>query len=298
MAKTLKPDEELLETPEATAPVDDKPQVIKADLRKFNKAEAAVNKQVAALLAIVKVETKEEADQALETLKAAKTVETMIESKRKDLKAPFFEAGTKIDAYAKKLVQALPAAINGVKFLVLEYNRAEEKKKLDARSETRRLQLLSLGFTRAEGETVYKNGELSVSDAEVAGYELEAWTSRLADLVVKIQAAKDAEVKKLSENREFFGTSDAETDKKIEELQKPPAPVHVPSFGGGGARGGSSGGSVKGVTKTWTFEVQEASLVPREFLTVDEIKIRQAIAAGNRSIAGVRIYQKEGLSVR
>lgn len=42
----------------------------------------------------------------------------------------------------------------------------------------------------------------------------------------------------------------------------------------------------------WTFEVQDETQVPREYLMVDERKIREAVKAGIREIPGVRIFQK------
>ncbi len=51
--------------------------------------------------------------------------------------------------------------------------------------------------------------------------------------------------------------------------------------------------STEGVRKVWTFEVQNPANVPREFLTLDEQKVRQAIRSGERSISGLMIYQKQ-----
>lgn len=44
-------------------------------------------------------------------------------------------------------------------------------------------------------------------------------------------------------------------------------------------------------TLVWKFEVQVPSQVPVEYMTVDESKIRKAVQAGIREIAGVRIYE-------
>ncbi len=50
--------------------------------------------------------------------------------------------------------------------------------------------------------------------------------------------------------------------------------------------------------KTWAYEVMDETLVPREYLMVDEGLIRLAVHDGTRKIPGVRIYQQESLSVR
>ena len=49
---------------------------------------------------------------------------------------------------------------------------------------------------------------------------------------------------------------------------------------------GSTGSRV-----AWKFTIEDESKVPREYLMVDEKKIRQAVNAGERKIAGVRIEE-------
>ncbi len=51
---------------------------------------------------------------------------------------------------------------------------------------------------------------------------------------------------------------------------------------------------VSGMQKPWVFKITDEKLVPREFLMVDEKKIREAIRMGARSkhIPGVEIYQE------
>lgn len=51
--------------------------------------------------------------------------------------------------------------------------------------------------------------------------------------------------------------------------------------------------STEGVRNVWTFEVQNLANVPREYLMLDEKKIRNAIRSGERSVSGLMIYQKQ-----
>lgn len=55
-------------------------------------------------------------------------------------------------------------------------------------------------------------------------------------------------------------------------------------------------GGVK-LKKVWTMEVIDSSLVPLEYMLVDEIKIRKFISAGIREIPGIKIFQKEIVSL-
>lgn len=50
--------------------------------------------------------------------------------------------------------------------------------------------------------------------------------------------------------------------------------------------------------KVWKFEVVDEEKIPREFLTIDEKKINQAIRDGAREIAGIKIFQDTQISVR
>jgi hypothetical protein len=50
--------------------------------------------------------------------------------------------------------------------------------------------------------------------------------------------------------------------------------------------------------KVWTYEIQEESQIPREYLVVDQKKIRQAVKDGIREIPGVKIYQDTQTVIR
>jgi len=48
----------------------------------------------------------------------------------------------------------------------------------------------------------------------------------------------------------------------------------------------------------WTYEIENAELVPREYCSPDAGKIREAVNKGVRDIPGVKIYQKPIVSTR
>lgn len=49
--------------------------------------------------------------------------------------------------------------------------------------------------------------------------------------------------------------------------------------------------------KRWTFEVETMGKVPREYLELDTAKVNQAIRSGLRTIPGLKIFQKENLTI-
>ena len=48
----------------------------------------------------------------------------------------------------------------------------------------------------------------------------------------------------------------------------------------------------------WVFEVEDESDIPREYLLVDEKKIKSMIKSGIRSIPGIKIFEKTNTSMR
>jgi exonuclease VII large subunit len=50
--------------------------------------------------------------------------------------------------------------------------------------------------------------------------------------------------------------------------------------------------------KRWVWELENEALVPREYLTLDEKKIDEAVKQGIRNIPGVKVLEKEEISMR
>jgi regulator of protease activity HflC (stomatin/prohibitin superfamily) len=59
-----------------------------------------------------------------------------------------------------------------------------------------------------------------------------------------------------------------------------------------------SANKVSGVRRVWRSEVVDPDLVPSQYLSVDEKKIKAAVASGIREIPGVRIFQDAIMAVR
>lgn len=54
----------------------------------------------------------------------------------------------------------------------------------------------------------------------------------------------------------------------------------------------SSYGHLASSTKRWTHTITDPTKIPRQYMSVDEIKIRAAVTSGVRDIPGVHIYEK------
>lgn len=51
------------------------------------------------------------------------------------------------------------------------------------------------------------------------------------------------------------------------------------------------------ISKKWTFEITDERNIPRDYVSADADKINDAINKGTRKIKGIRIFQKERVSV-
>lgn len=52
------------------------------------------------------------------------------------------------------------------------------------------------------------------------------------------------------------------------------------------------------IRKRWVFRIVDESKVPQKYYSIDETKIRQAVAEGAREIPGILIYQDESVVTR
>lgn len=112
--------------------------------------------------------------------------------------------------------------------------------------------------------------------------KIESENRRIAEENRKAEEAAQAELKR----RQNISKAQGGTGENVKPVE---APVPIKK-----ATALSMTDSTK-VRKRWVGEVEDETLVPRQFLSVDQKKINEAIRAGVHEIAGVKIYQKEDL---
>lgn len=109
------------------------------------------------------------------------------------------------------------------------------------------------------------------------------------------QARADEAARKEQEKLQQRATRAASTGKveKAAELESQACAVVAPVIN-------REPPKVSGITsrEVWKFDVTDPSLVPREYLSVDETKIRKVVQAlkGDTKIAGVRVYPERSLA--
>jgi hypothetical protein len=154
-------------------------------------------------------------------------------------------------------------------------NDAQElKKALIERAEMHRDFLKKQELQKAEAERLQG---IAKEQAELkAAQELEAQKIREEIEAIereKIRMEKEKANREASELAEIKRIKEAKADQdRIKELEAQKS---------------------KNIRKDWTFDLINISQVPREYLTLDESKVKQAIRNGTKEIPGLKVYQKE-----
>lgn len=273
-------------------------QNITADLSKFDIAGAQTDLAVQSLVPYESIKSTEEQNNALAAMKLANAVSKAIEERRTVLVKPFNEAVKKINAYAKDLTGKIDTKVGTIKTVVLQFQKDEEAKALKLRTEKRIEALESIGFIKNESQKSFSREDVgTLSFSEITSLDDTIFSTILEGFNNKIKENAEKALKEIEQEDELFDVFGSDEDKaevsqKVEEAK---AVVSAPASAYTGSVGPSK---LKGTTKTWVHEITNEADVPREYMMVDDAKIKAAIKEGMRSIPGVRIYQKESLTLR
>lgn len=226
---------------------------------------------------IKKIANPAQFERAGELLKAVKGALKQIEEQRVAITKPMNDALRATNAQAKAAASSFEIAEREIKARMIEYTdeqeriRREEQRKAEeaARAERERLarqQREAEEKARAEQARLRREAE----EAAAAGRAAEA---------AKLNARADRVEEK--------------TAAKVEELQVREASVVAPVIQ-------REPPKVAGVStrEVWLFEVNDPTQVPRQYLIVDESKIRKVVQAlkGDAQIPGVRVYSERQIA--
>jgi hypothetical protein len=126
---------------------------------------------------------------------------------------------------------------------------------------------------------------LAKSEETIKG-KIKAWR------IAKEEIRRVEERKQMEEYQKKIAEEQAKAKKEKREAEiivPPPAIIPTQTIGTQG----------KAPTrKVWKFEVVDETKIPRQYLVIDEVKIRAAIKSGLKEIDGLRIYEDIDISVR
>jgi hypothetical protein len=248
---------------------------------------ATVERQVAEATAAaesIEVRNQDEATVATEFVSRIAKQKRDADAERKQLVGPLNDTVKRINAKFKGAIAPLDAADQIVRSKIGAYHAEQER--------IRREEEARLEAERQERERKARE-ECERQEAEARAKREQA-EREAREAAAKAKAEHDAEAQRLAEEAKAKLAEAKTAEAAIQSLPTleiprahvaPPAPLKS-------ASGGVS------TRKVWTFEITDEAAVPRDYLVVDETKIRQAMRDGAREIPGVRIYQDDQLAVR
>lgn len=206
----------------------------------------------------IKVTDRESQEKALTTGKLVKEFAKRVEARRRELVGPLNDQVKEINEYAKSITVPLDASEAHIKAQLRAHEIELERIRQE---EIRKAEEVR---KKAEAEAAAK---LTAEREEAEGLAMFAAPKEAAQEIARVDAA-EARVTKSIEKDHARAVKAAESNR------------------------------VSGASRPWVHEVEDSNLVPREFLVVDEKKIREFIRAGGREIPGVKIFQDVRVSFR
>lgn len=206
----------------------------------------------------MKIDSNSSLELVTDAARELKNFEKKVETRRKELVGPFNDHVKVINSYAQSVAALLEPATAHLKNEMKKWEAVLEQKRIEEQKR------LDEERKRLESEAAEK--------ARVAKEEAEA--------VAAFSSTEDGERAKL------LAQAEAETEQAAIIALDKKATKEVQSM------------RVSGAKKVWTFTLKEEAQVPREYLVVDEKKIREAVRAGIREIPGVEIFQDTQIAIR
>lgn len=241
------------------------------------KALTVQTEQFEALALTYKVASPVQYTDAGEQLKQIKAAMKRLDDLRKGMTRPLDVAKKAIMDFFRAPEEKLARAESGIKRAMLTYSeeqeriRREEQRKAEeaARKERERLESIARENERKSREK---------ADAERKAAEAAAAAGRAAEaakLMAKAQATEERAA--------------AKAEEAAQQASMVVAPIiqrEAPKVSGISTR------------EVWLFEVTDPTAVPREYLMVDESKIRKVVGAlkSDTRIAGVRVYSDKRMA--
>lgn len=219
--------------------------------------------QMVAPIKDLEVSNQESCDLATTFLRQAKRMLTTAQDRRKEVVGPYNDRVKQINLYVEKICQPLVDAEKQLKTKLLEYERVLEKN----RERMRQLERIQAEKREQQAQEKIR---LAREDAES-----EALFAQPAE-AERLQAQVDVDAERIA-----FEAKKAHWDRSKEIANT----------------------KVRGTTLRWVHQIENDSLIPREFLMPDEKKIREYYLAEVKKehtpqIPGVKIFQEKSISVR
>jgi hypothetical protein len=217
---------------------------------------------------------------AQQNLSKANELVKSIDEKRKTIKAPYLEAGKKIDALAKELSEPLDKAVEHIKSQVKSWE--------EARREAERKRQETLNYINVELSNRLKQlcdeADSKEKCDEVLNYIDTRFPKdeRFGEFIGQAHALRDTYIQLLTAKKQSFsGESNVPiitVEQEIEEVKKQNevvAEIVTQS---------ASVNKTRNIRETWKFEVADINQVPMDWLTIDEAKVKAYLAENKETL--------------
>ena len=216
-------------------------------------------------------------NRASEILKDCQTTEKEIEATRVTVTKPINDFIGAVNQLFKQTVAPTLEAKAIIKTKIVKYNEDQERIRRDAelkRMAEERERLEKLEAERKERERIERERQ-AVEDARLKAIaDQQNFAQQALERERLDVERKQRELEALKRDQDEFERLKKEREEREAIAVKQAAETKV-----------------KGIVKSWQYEVVAADVVPSEFCSPDDKKISAAIKAGVREIAGVLIYQ-------
>jgi septal ring factor EnvC (AmiA/AmiB activator) len=225
---------------------------------------------------------------AVELGGTAKRIAKAIEKKRKDTIQPPNDYVKAVNNFCKIFTDSLDLAESVTKRKISQY---QAKIELDRREAERKMQEAARKFQEELQRKVDEENRKAREEAALkAEEETRARLAREAEERKEKESKKAAEERRKREEAEIEAVrKKAEEEARAIEVKVPEVPMPIMPERENITR--TELGTSAHQRKEWKHEVVNPDLVPREYLTVDDKKIREAVKMGVREIPGVRIFE-------
>jgi hypothetical protein len=277
-------------------------------ITKFTGFSAALLSQRDGLLKTIKaitIDSRESLLIANNTLKLAGTIEKEVERIHKEGKAPALAEGKKWDVAKKEILDGIAGAKKGVNQKMIDWQNAEANRLREELATEMKPHLDRLEVMRNRIMIMLNGGEaLTITGSKIPYVALtkpEQCNEVRYFLTTKFPDPEDFGKAKPQAEELFSYLSQVIYIKQKELEGKTVAKVEAIEFKVDESIIAAEIKSQEvGLVNTWTFEITDINTIPREFLMVDESKLKEYIKTNKASmpepkIEGVRFFQKQSI---
>lgn len=225
----------------------------------------------------------------------AKKIAKAIEAKRKAIILEPNEFVKGVNGICKMITESLEEAELITKQKIKQHNAKVELERLEAERKAKEATEALQRKLQAEAEEANRK---AAEEARKRVEEEQRIKREKEEAEARERGAKKAEMEALAKKQEaerLDAIRKAEEDAAKNAVVAPTVVAPVVQEATRVTRTESGSAFSK---QPWVFEVTDPAAVPREFLSVDEKKIRDAVRMGVREIVGVRIYQDTQINFR